>query len=135
MENNTRYIKTRKVYNCREKEKQIETKFREKIKSLGGKAYKFVSPGTAGVPDRLVILPGGKIGFAELKRPGGKLTKIQKRQLDFIKSLGCFVKVIYNIDDIDYFIGGINLWYDSKERRQKWNLHHMSIKSIALVDV
>lgn len=119
MENNTRFIKTRKVYNCREKEKQIETKFREKIKSLGGKAYKFVSPGTAGVPDRLVILPGGKIGFAELKRPGGKLTKIQKRQLDFIKSLGCFVKVIYNIDDIDYFIGGINLWYDSKERRQK----------------
>lgn len=38
-------------------ENELEKKFRERIKDLGGKAYKFVSPGTAGVPDRLVVLP------------------------------------------------------------------------------
>ena len=58
-------------------EKDIETKLRNKVKALGGRAYKFVSPGNSGVPDRLVVLPGGKIGFAELKRPGKMPRKLQ----------------------------------------------------------
>lgn len=41
------------------REKEIEEKFREAVKRAGGKAYKFVSPGNDGVPDRLVVMPGG----------------------------------------------------------------------------
>lgn len=78
METKDRYIKTRKIYMKSELEKRIEAKFREKIKSLGGRALKFISPGNAGVPDRLVILPGNKIGFAELKRPRRKNYKIAR---------------------------------------------------------
>lgn len=59
-------------------EKQIEYRLKYKAKQLGGKAYKFVSPGNSGVPDRIVVLPRGKIGFAEMKRPGGKASALQK---------------------------------------------------------
>ena len=52
------------------RESSIESKFRDEVKEVGGMAYKFVSPGNAGVPDRVVILQGGKSGFVELKRPG-----------------------------------------------------------------
>ena len=59
-------------------EKDIESKLKNKVKKLGGRAYKFVSPGNSGIPDRLIILPGGKVGFAELKRPGRKDKKITR---------------------------------------------------------
>lgn len=59
---------------------------------------------TLGVPDRLVILPGGKIGFAEMKRPGGKTTKLQDRQIAFIKKLECFVMVVDSEEKIEEFI-------------------------------
>ena len=51
-------------------EKDIERHLREGIKSLGGWCLKFVSPGFTGVPDRIVLMPGGKLCFVELKRPG-----------------------------------------------------------------
>ena len=59
------------------KESEIEGRLRDGVKRLGGKAFKFVSPGNAGVPDRLVVLPGGKIIFAELKTDTGKVSTIQ----------------------------------------------------------
>ncbi len=85
-------------------EKELEKKLVAKVKKLGGKAFKFVSPGNAGVPDRLVILPGNKIGFAEMKRPGGKTKKLQDKQINFIKSLKCFVMVVDSEEKIDRFI-------------------------------
>ena len=48
-------------------EKTVERHFVEGVKKLGGLCYKFVSPGTQGVPDRLIITAQGKIIFAELK--------------------------------------------------------------------
>lgn len=88
----------------KELEKDIESKFRKKVKELGGRAYKFVSPGNSGVPDRLVVLPDEKIGFAELKRPGGKARQLQERQIAFLQKLGFIVKVIDSVEDIEKFI-------------------------------
>ena len=51
-------------------EKQLEYLFLTEVKRVGGLALKFVSPGFAGVPDRLVLIPDGKIGFVEVKAPG-----------------------------------------------------------------
>ncbi len=85
-------------------EKYIERKLVEKVKDLGGRAYKFISSNYAGVPDRLIVLPGGKVGFAEMKRPGGKTTKLQEHQISFLKSLDCNVEVISTIEQIDKFI-------------------------------
>ena len=51
-------------------EKEIERRLREEVKAMGGWCLKLVCPGFTGMPDRLVLLPGGVIGFVELKRPG-----------------------------------------------------------------
>ena len=65
-------------------EKYIEQKLVKAVKKRGGMALKFVSPGLDGVPDRIVLLPMGRIAFVELKAPGRKMRPLQvrrKRQL------------------------------------------------------
>lgn len=88
-------------------EKELEEKFVEKVKASGGRAFKFVSPGNGGVPDRLVVLPGGHIGFVELKQKGKKPTKLQNLQMKRLKELGCFVCVLDDLAAIEAVIFGI----------------------------
>ena len=85
-------------------EKEIEKRLVKGIKKLGGKAYKFVSPGNAGVPDRIVILPDKQPIFIELKAEKGKLTELQKNQLKKIVDLGQRVEVLYGVDDVNWFL-------------------------------
>lgn len=73
------------------REKAIEEYLRDEIKKLGGKAFKFVSPGNNGVPDRLVCLPGGEIVFVELKASGKKSTANQNLQQKRLRDLGFLV--------------------------------------------
>lgn len=86
------------------KEGVVEKHLREKVKELGGRAYKFVSPGNSGVPDRLVVLPGGKIVFVETKAPGKETTSLQKNQIKRLQDLGCIVHVIDSKARVDAFI-------------------------------
>ena len=67
---------------------------------MGGLAPKFVSPGLDGVPDRILLLPNGRIAFAELKAPGKQLRPLQKRRKRQLETLGFRVYVIDNIDQI-----------------------------------
>ena len=67
---------------------------------MGGLAPKFVSPGLDGVPDRLLLLPNGRMAFAELKAPGKQLRPLQKRRKRQLETLGFRVYVIDNIDQI-----------------------------------
>ena len=60
------------------KESQIERRLVEGVKRLGGMCLKFVSPGTLGVPDRIIITAKGRVIFVELKTETGRLTKIQR---------------------------------------------------------
>lgn len=69
-------------------EKDIEARFARKIRALGGKAYKFESPGNLGVPDRLVCMPGGLAVFAELKAPGKKPRPNQLHRHRELRDLG-----------------------------------------------
>ena len=81
----------------------IERAFVARVKSLGGMAEKFTSPGRRSVPDRLVTLPGGVIIFVELKRPGGKPTVAQLRDHERRRALGCDVRVIDSMESVDAF--------------------------------
>jgi len=86
------------------KEKGIEEYLRTEVKKLGGKAYKWVSPGNNGVPDRLVCLPKGIKLLVELKAPGKKPTKLQVKRQNELTRLGNHV---FNIDSkhlVDEFI-------------------------------
>ena len=75
-------------------EKDIEKKLTDAVKNRHGLALKFVSPGAAGVPDRLVIMPGGHLAFVELKAPGKKLRPLQQRRKRQIEQRGVKVYVI-----------------------------------------
>lgn len=75
-------------------EKELEEKLRKRVANMGGRAYKFVSPGNTGVPDRLIILPGGHVGFIELKQQGKKPTPNQRRQIVRLRALGCVACVV-----------------------------------------
>ena len=85
-------------------EKDIENFLIGRTTQRHGKAYKFVSPGNSGVPDRIVVLPEGKIGFCELKRPGGKTSKLQDVQIKKLKSLGCFARVVDSYEGVSGFL-------------------------------
>lgn len=84
-------------------EKEIERVLARYVKEIGGIAYKFVSPGNTGVPDRIIILPGGDIWFAELKTETGILSKVQEAQIRRLKKLGCRVTVLRGVRDVVRF--------------------------------
>lgn len=90
-----------------EREADIEAKLRDAAKAAGGKAFKFVSPGNAGVPDRIVVLPAGKIGFVELKQQGKKTTKLQKVQIRKLLDMGVYATVLDHPDQIQSVIENI----------------------------
>ena len=69
-------------------EKEIEKALVRTAKKMGGLALTFVSPGWDGAPDRIVLFPGGRIGFVELKRPGGTMRPLQIRRKKQLESLG-----------------------------------------------
>jgi len=68
---------------------------------LGGIAYKFTSPGRRGVPDRLVVLPGGRVIFVEVKAPGGRLSKLQEIEIARLRTQGARVTVIWSASDVE----------------------------------
>ena len=75
-------------------EKTIERYLVHKAREQGGLAIKWVAPAMAGVPDRIVFFPGGRIVFVELKAPGQKQTPIQVRVTKMLIDLGADVRVI-----------------------------------------
>ncbi|MGN8636613.1 VRR-NUC domain-containing protein [Eubacterium pyruvativorans] len=85
------------------REREIEKLLVRYVKFLGGRAYKFVSPGNAGVPDRIVILPGGRVDFVELKTDTGQLSRIQQAQINRLRSLGCNVSVVKGVQGLAVF--------------------------------
>lgn len=85
-------------------ENRIELRFKREIEKLGGKALKFTSPGLVGVPDRLVLLPGGRTIFVELKAPGKKLRPLQLKRAKELQCLGFQVYCIDSIESINKFI-------------------------------
>lgn len=86
------------------REKEIEKILCDEVKKLGGRAYKWTSPGNDGVPDRIVIFPGRPPVFAELKTDTGRLSALQRVQCDRLTGLGQDVRIVYGIQGIrDFF--------------------------------
>ncbi|NLM06788.1 MAG: VRR-NUC domain-containing protein [Tissierellia bacterium] len=88
-------------------EKSIEQKLVAKVKKLGGICPKFISPGYDGMPDRLVLLPKGKIGFVEVKRKGMKPRPLQIARHKLLEGLGFKVFVLDDEKDIDEIVENI----------------------------
>ena len=85
------------------REKELEKKLTLEVKKRGGLAVKFVSPGFDGMPDRIVLMPGGIIAFVEIKAPGKRPRPLQIARHKFLRGLGFLVFVL----DDEKKIGGV----------------------------
>lgn len=85
------------------REKQTEQKLADAVKNMGGIAPKLVCPGFDGIPDRIVLLPGGHMAFVEVKAPGKVPRPLQEARHRMLQKLGYKV---YVLDDASQ-IGGI----------------------------
>ena len=86
------------------REREIEGKLRDAVKAMGGVCWKFTSPGTAGVPDRIILMPKGRMAFVETKAPGEKPRALQHSRHWLLKRLGFKVYVLDNKADIQKII-------------------------------
>lgn len=82
------------------KEKEVERQLVAAVKAAGGWCPKFVSPGTNGMPDRIILMPGGRIAFVEVKAPGRKPRKLQIRRHVRLRHLGFPVFVLDDPSEI-----------------------------------
>lgn len=92
-------------------ERDIEQKLRKKVEAVGGRCLKWVCPGWSGVPDRIILLPYGRIYFVETKRPkGGVVSALQNKWREWLSELGFYVFTIWTYEDLDdllkYITGG-----------------------------
>ena len=82
-------------------EKEIERYFVWAAERAGGKTYKFTSPTQRGVSDRVACMPDGTAWFVELKKPGGRLSKLQELFADEMMKLGQHYACLWSKEDID----------------------------------
>ena len=89
------------------REREIEKQFVLAVKKRGGICPKFTSPGFDGMPDRLVILPGGHMGFVEVKAPGKKPRPLQESRHQMLRNLGILVFIRDHPGQIGGILDGI----------------------------
>ena len=82
------------------REKQIEQRLVKAVKARGGLCPKLVSPGTDGMPDRMVLLPDSHMGFVEVKAPGEKPRPLQQWRHEQLRELGYKVSVLDDPEQI-----------------------------------
>ena len=92
------------------REKQIEQKLVTAVKASGGICPKLVSPGFDGMPDRMVLLPGCRIGFVEVKAPGEKPRPLQTHRHKQLRALGFPVFVLDDLERIPWILEEVAAW-------------------------
>lgn len=89
------------------REKSIEQKLEKAVRAAGGICPKLVCPGFDGMPDRLVLLPRGALGFVEVKAPGKKPRPLQSARHELLRSLGYRVYILDGAEQIGGILDGI----------------------------
>lgn len=117
------YESTRaRVHLSRESEKVLEANFRKEIESLGGMALKLSSQLHRGLPDRLVLMPGGLAFFAEIKTTGERPTRLQKHCHQQLRDLGFEVYVIDSTASLEEAVDQINAVIAERIKREEFEL-------------
>ena len=96
------------------REKEIEQSLRRAVLKRGGLCLKFISPGWSGAPDRLVLLPEGRLGFVEVKAPGEKPRPLQAARMRILRGLGFYAAALDDMNRIEEMLSDIgrsgNAW-------------------------
>ena len=90
------------------KEKIVENHFVWAVERIGGKTYKFTSPGRKGVSDRIACLPDGSTWFVELKTKGGRLSALQKMFMSDMALLKQNYACLWTKEQVDAFIASVS---------------------------
>ena len=85
----------------------IERYLRAQVTKRGGRSFKFESPSQRGVPDRIVVAPGGQVWFVEVKAPKGELSALQKIMIEALEDYGANVAVVYSKEDVNALLNKI----------------------------
>ncbi len=85
-------------------ESSLEKRLVDQIKKLGGLCIKWTSPSLNGLPDRIVILPGGRVEFVELKSGRGKRKALQEYRKKELEGLGCRVELVSGDEGVESYI-------------------------------
>ena len=99
-------------------ESSLERRFKKGVEQAGAIAYKFVSPGRSGVPDRMVLIPGGHVIFVELKTETGSLTPLQIETHNQLRDCGFDVRTLYGKQYVEGFIHELQSMGLSKASRR-----------------
>jgi hypothetical protein len=86
------------------RERELERKLVQKVKSAGGICPKFVSPGFDGMPDRILLFPSGKLAFVEVKRKGQKSKPLQLARHELLRRLDFQVFVLDSTENINQIL-------------------------------
>lgn len=97
-------VESKEVFALKESEKILEPKLAREVKKVGGWALKLPATFVSGLPDRLVLMPGGRAYFVEMKTTGEKPRKIQLAIHRKLRSMGFDVFVIDSTKGINEFI-------------------------------
>ena len=89
------------------RERKIEQRLVEEVKKRGGICPKFTSPGTDGMPDRIILLPNGRMAFVEVKAPGKKPRPLQLSRHELLRRLGFQVYVLDGEEQIGEILEGV----------------------------
>lgn len=92
------------------RESMVEKAFVDAVNAAGGAALKFTSQTMNGVPDRLVLLFGGKAAFVELKAPGRQMRHLQRKRRQQLEALGFPVFCVDRLGQIDPVIRALQAW-------------------------
>jgi hypothetical protein len=92
------------------RESEVEKAFVDAVKAAGGQAMKFTSQTMNGVPDRLVLLMGGKCAFVEVKAPGKQMRLLQRKRRHQLEALGFPVFCVDRLEQIQPVIAALSRW-------------------------
>ena len=108
-------------------ERDIERKLREGVREIGGMCLKWVSPGYTGVPDRIILMPGGVIAFAETKAPGKKERPRQAFVQAALRAMGF---TVFSSVDSPEKVHDVVHWCKCKEAERKCSISHTAINDM-----
>lgn len=101
---------------ARTEKQKVEKPLIDGITRIGGKCHKFECPGRTGAPDRIVVLPRGKVVFVELKAPQGIMSPMQRVWRDELLGLGCDWRCLSSREEVNEFVAEMEAYVASKVR-------------------
>ena len=86
------------------RESEVEGYLKRRLCGLGIDCVKYVPDQLPGMPDRMLLLPDGKVMWVELKTDGGRVSPLQMYRHAWLRKLGHDVRVVWDKQQVDELV-------------------------------